>query len=354
MNAALDLDSIAKLKLEIGDSDYHSLRIQLDTDESWLHIDAFFKDYDDRTINYNCTFPLEEWILQEIKDVMSVGGVPCWGTNYDAIDEDSDEQCRLRVTDAEGEHRFFGPGKDTRRYDAFRRRTVSLIVEMSRRIDTDPYGLKSVYMRADPKLDNDTFELDEKRILANMNGEKGSVCYDPEYLDRIRSILGDYSLRPDELWNSEAYDCNEGVYISLGYRYGNLLHLTWGKDRPDWVDDMTRRLHGAMKSAYLDGKIADSPSMHGEPDPHLSDSTRRIILEAVHKAERELPIEYGELREIQVIVVERRDAMLRRLCVGKPVDMEELEIYTKAAEEMESLVPCFFEMDWVNEILEEK
>ncbi len=187
-----------------------------------------------------------------------------------------------------------------------------------------------------------------------MNGKEESVCYDPEYLDRIRSILRDYSLRPDELWNSGVYDCIDGVYIALGYRYGNSLHLTWGKDRPDWVDDMIRRLHGAMKSAYLDGNIAERPSMCEDPEPRLSDSTRKIILDAVDKAGRELPIEYGELRQIQDIVIEHRDAMLRRLCVGRPVDMKELEAYSKAAEEMVSLISCFFEMDLVNDIIEGK
>ncbi len=169
MNSAFDSNSIAKLNLKIDDDNYHYFKIQMDTDEGWLHVEAHSKDYDDRTMQYYCTFALEEWILQEIKDIMSVGGVPCWGTDYNAIETDSGERCSLEVTDTDGRYKYYGPGKDAERYDAFRRRTVSLIVELSRRIDTSPDGLKSVYMITDSKLNNDTFELDEKRIRTDMN-----------------------------------------------------------------------------------------------------------------------------------------------------------------------------------------
>lgn len=76
MDKRFDVNDIKKLMYNARAS--HHLTIEMDADEGWLYISTDTIDDWNREIDYSCTFPLEEWMLGEVRKAVREGEVSFW------------------------------------------------------------------------------------------------------------------------------------------------------------------------------------------------------------------------------------------------------------------------------------
>ena len=339
MESKFDVKDITKLKYKVTAS--RCCQIEMDVDEGWLYINTETIDDLNRTIDYSYTFPLDEWMLDEIRKISKDSDVPYWETGECQYKSrwDYDIRWELFISASGKEFRYNGWDAFPRGYDVFSREMDALAISLFDRFRMDIDDLKKVYLSTDSKMNEDSFSLSDDSLYATINGSRESLDTVPENLEVINAILKDYSLHPYAPRERRPMESGESIILQLTDRYENHLSLWWGKDRPLWVDDMVQRLYDAMKEAYRDDRtivMSIDPFLPRDPDKYyLSEETKKIIMDRLGTIGKKLPIDQEELLEAWDYITDRKKHLLRRLCIGKQVDLEELERVAHAAEEMD-------------------
>ena len=352
MESNFDVNDIVVLKFK--EAANRGSRIEMDASEGWLYVSTDTTDDMNRIINYSYTFPLDRWMLDDIRRIAKDGEVPYWETgecqyrssvNYGLF-------WNLLITTPDEEFRYSGADSFPRGYDTFSRELHALMVSLFDSFKMDLDDLNDVYLCTDSRMNKDSFSLRDHSLHATINGRSEYLNTVPEHLDAIRTILKDYPLQPYAPKELRPMESEETVILVLRDRYENSLSLWWGKERPAWADDMIQRLYDAMKVAYRDIRTIVNPI---DPDKYcLSEGTKRIIIDHLGTIGKKLPIEQDELIDSWDYIIDRKEHLLRRLSIGGQADMEEIERMVCAAEEMEQFRCGNLNYEKINEILSSK
>lgn len=354
MEARFDVDDIRRLKYR---GDKHCDRMDLNVDDGWLHIGVSTSDDWNRMIEYSYTFPLEEWILDEVKKIVIDAQIPFWDTGECQYHSrvDYDESWNLQISTIETEFVYWGYDAFPRGYDRLSKESTALAISMSDMATIDLKKLKNVYLSTDTRLNNDCFNLSDRTLYATVNGKSEILDTVPEHFEAIKFILNDYKLHAYAPKECRPIEYGKSITLSLTDKYENRLKLWWGEDRPAWVDGMVNRLYDAMKDAYRDERTvmkSTDPFLPRNPDEYyLSDETKKEIMSSLRHIGENLPIDERSLLETWDCIIERREHLLRRLSIGKPVNMEEFDRLTRAAEEMEQFRRGRLDFEKINELL---
>lgn len=358
MVSNFDVKDIMGLKFEVTAS--RCCCIEMNACEGWLYVSTDTIDDMNRTIDYSNTFPLDEWMLDEIRKIAKDSDVPFWEPGECQYRSRVDYGIRwdLFISTSDKEFRYNGWDAFPRGYDIFSRELNTLTISLFDWFRMDMGNLKEVYLCTDSKMNGDSFSLSDDSLYATINDRRESLDTVPEHLDAIRTILKDYSLHPYAPEERRPMESGESIRLQFTDRYENSLCLWWGKDRQAWVDDMVQRLHDAMKEAYRDVRTVAKPIdpfLPRDPDKYyLSEATKKIITDHLGTVGKELPIDQDELLETWNYIVDKKKHLLRRLCIGKQVDMGELERTVHAAEEMDQFRFGRLDCDKINELLGRK
>ena len=78
MESNFDVNDIVVLKFK--EAANRGSRIEMDASEGWLYVSTDTTDDMNRIINYSYTFPLDRWMLDDIRRIAKDGEVPYWET----------------------------------------------------------------------------------------------------------------------------------------------------------------------------------------------------------------------------------------------------------------------------------
>ena len=358
MESNFDVKNIMRLKYKVTAS--RRCHIEMDADEGWLYVSTEVIDDMKRTIDYSCTFPLDEWMLNETRKIVKNSDPQDWETGECQYQSRvcCDLSWDLLISTSDKDFRYNGWDAFPKGYDIFSKELKTLTISLFDRFRMDMGDIKEVYLCTDSSMNEDSFSLSDDSLHATINGNRESLDTVPEYLDAIKTILMDYSLHPYAPKELRAMESGECIILQLTDRYENSLCLWWGKDRPAWVDDMIRRLYDAMKEAYRDVRTVVKPIdpfLPRDPDKYcLSAETKKIITDHLRTIGKKPPIEQEDLIEAWNYMVDHKKHLLRRLCIGKQVDMEELERMVHATGEMEQFRWGLLDYEKINELFNYK
>lgn len=331
----------------------------MDADEGWLYISADTVDDWNRTIEYSCTFPLDEWMLGEVRKAVREGEVPFWETGecqYRSRIE-YDLNWSLLISTSNGEYRYNGCDAFPKGYDELSGGLHVLAISLFDRFRFNLDELSNIYLSTDARLNNDSFSLSADSLLVTINDRDESLDTVPEYLEEIKSVLRDYVLRPDEPKERRPMESGKCIHMNLMDRYENHLCLWWGEERPAWVDDMVQRLYDALKTAYRDDRTTVKPIdpfLPRDPDQYcLSDGTKSVFMDALKMVQCNLPLDQNDFMDAWNYVLDKKKMLLRRQCIGKPVDEDEVRRYCQAAKELNQFRIGRLDFDRINQILNE-
>ncbi len=358
MDKRFDVNDIKKLMYDASASGH--LTIEMDADEGWLYISTDTVDDRNRRIDYSCTFPLDEWMLEEIKKAVKGAEIPLWETgecqymnriNYDL-------NWNLAISTTEEKFKYRGWDAFPRGYDELDSGLQALAISLFDRFRFDLDGLKVIYLSTDARLNNETFSLSDNSLNVWIDDRRESMDTVPEYLEDVKAILKEFLLRPDEPKKRRPMEHGKCLQISLMDKYENHLCLWWGEERPVWIDDMVQRLYVALKTAYKDDRTVVKPIdpfLPGDPDKYyISEETKKVFTDAFNKAHSNLPINQDNFMETWNYIRHRKETLLRRSCIGKPVDDVEVRRYCQAAKELDQFRIGRLDFNRIDRILNDR
>lgn len=357
MEARFDVNDVRKLSFNVISG--RCTTIEMDVDEGWLYISMDTIDDWNRTIDYSCTFPLDEWMSGEVRRALKEGEVPSWKTGKCQYMSRvcSDSKWDLLISTPGKEFGYSGWDAFPKGYDRLNSGLDALAISLFHRFKFNIDDLSIIHLGTDDSLNNDSFSLSANSLNVRFNDGRGSMDTTADHLEDIKIILKDYLLRPDEPKRRCPMEHGKCIKLSLMDGYGDRLCLWWGEDRPAWVDDMVQRLYDALKAAYRDARTVAKPVdpfLPREPEKYfLSDGTKKIVLDELERAEGTLPIEQSSFMDVWSRIRHHKEMLMRRSCIGKPVDMDELEGYSRACEELDQFSIGILDFDRINQILDE-
>ncbi len=358
MESNFDVNDIMVLKFKAAA--HRSSQIEMDVGEEWLYVSTDTTDEMNRTIDYSYTFPLDEWILDEIRKIAKDSDMPFWEAGECQYQSRVcyDLSWNLLISTSDKEFRYNGWDAFPRGYDTFSRELHTLMISLFDRFRMNLDDLKKVYLSTDSRMNGDSFSLSDNSLYVSIDDRRESLDTVPEHLDAIRTILKEYPLHPYAPKERRPMESGKTIILSLTDKYENRLCLWWGADRPSWVDDMIQRLYDAMKEAYRDVRSVVKPIdpyLPRDPDKYcLSEETKKIVMDYFVTVGKKLPIDQEELIEAWNYIIDKKKHLLRRLCIGRQVDMEELERMVHAAEEMEQFRWGILDYERINDLLGSK
>ena len=355
--ARFNAEDVRKLKYDAMASRHQT--VEMDADEGWLYISTDTIDDWNREIDYSCTFPLDEWMLGEVRKAVREGEVSFWemGECQYRSRVDYDLKWDLFISTSGEEFKYNGWDAFPKGYDELDSGLQVLAISLFDRFKFDLNGLRNVYLSTDARLNNEKFSLSYDSLHVRINNRDESLDTVPEHLEEIKSILKDYILRPDEPKERRPMESGKCIHINLMDRYENHLCLWWGEERPAWVDDMVQRLYDALKIAYRDDRTTVKPIdpfLPREPDQYyLSDETKNVFKDALKTTQGNLPLGQNDFMNAWNFVLDKKEMLLRRQCIGKLVDEDEVRRYCQAAKELDQFRIGKLDFERINRILNE-